>query len=52
MSREEEKSAPDRRRMLDEQLRRRNITSPRVLEAMARIPRERFVPLLGEQGLE
>lgn len=30
--------------MLDEQLVRRGITSRRVLEAMGRVPRERFVP--------
>jgi len=33
-----------RREMLSEQLRRRGITDRRVLEAMARVPRERFVP--------
>ncbi|MEK6233610.1 MAG: protein-L-isoaspartate(D-aspartate) O-methyltransferase [Planctomycetales bacterium] len=33
-----------RRKMVDEQLRRRNITDARVLTAMERIPRERFVP--------
>ena len=30
--------------MVAEQLRRRGIESPRVLEAMGRVPRERFVP--------
>jgi protein-L-isoaspartate(D-aspartate) O-methyltransferase len=33
-----------RRRMVDEQLRRRDITNPRVLEAMGRVPRHLFVP--------
>lgn len=33
-----------RRDMLDHQLRRRGIGDPRVLEAMARIPREEFLP--------
>lgn len=42
-------STPDesqsaRQRMIDEQLIVRGIRSPRVLEAMARVPRERFVP--------
>jgi protein-L-isoaspartate(D-aspartate) O-methyltransferase len=32
-----------KRRMLERQLRRRGISSPRVLEAMERVPRERFV---------
>jgi protein-L-isoaspartate(D-aspartate) O-methyltransferase len=40
--------APDwdaeRRRMVDEQLRARDITSPRVLAAMAKVPRHLFVP--------
>jgi len=35
-----------RARMVDEQLRARRITDSRVLEAMGRVPRERFVPLL------
>jgi len=34
----------DRRRMVDEQLRARDITSPRVLDAMLRVPRHLFVP--------
>ena len=34
----------ERRRMVDEQLRRRDITSERVLEAMGRVPRHLFVP--------
>ena len=33
-----------RRRMVDEQLRGRDITDPRVLEVMGRVARERFVP--------
>ncbi|MCH7838853.1 MAG: protein-L-isoaspartate(D-aspartate) O-methyltransferase [Planctomycetes bacterium] len=33
-----------RRNMVDEQIRRRRITDPRVLEAMLSVPRERFVP--------
>jgi len=35
----------ERKRMVDEQLRRRGITDERVLAAMAAIPREEFVPL-------
>jgi protein-L-isoaspartate(D-aspartate) O-methyltransferase len=34
----------ERRRMVDEQLRARDITSPRVLEAMRKVPRHLFVP--------
>ena len=34
----------DRRRMVDEQLRARDITSPRVLDAMLKVPRHLFVP--------
>lgn len=34
----------DRRRMVDQQLRARDIRSPRVLDAMLRVPRHRFVP--------
>lgn len=39
-----------RRRMVAEQLRRRDVTDPKVLEAMGRVPRQCFVPkeLLGE----
>jgi protein-L-isoaspartate(D-aspartate) O-methyltransferase len=37
-------SAAQRRRMVEEQLRRQGIDDPRVLEAMARVPREEFVP--------
>jgi protein-L-isoaspartate(D-aspartate) O-methyltransferase len=33
-----------RQLMVDSQLRRRGISDPRVLEAMLRVPRERFVP--------
>ena len=39
-----------RARMVDEQLRARRITDTRVLEAMGRVPRERFVPLLQRGG--
>src|SRR5688572_14592650 len=34
----------ERRRMVEEDLRRRGIRDPRVLEAMAQVPRHRFVP--------
>lgn len=34
-----------RARMVEQQLRARNITDERVLEAMARVPRHRFVPI-------
>src|SRR5688572_22515873 len=45
--------APDRvrerrRAMIEEQIRQRGVTNPRVLEAMGRVPRERFVP--GDQA--
>jgi len=43
----EARLARERERMVDEQLTRRGITDPRVLEAMRRIPRHRFV----EEGL-
>ncbi len=33
-----------RDRMVDVQIARRGVTDPRVLEAMRRVPRERFVP--------
>lgn len=36
--------AAERRRMIDEQLRSRDIEDARVLEAMALVPRHRFVP--------
>jgi protein-L-isoaspartate(D-aspartate) O-methyltransferase len=35
---------PARRRMVAEQIRGRDVRDPRVLEAMERVPRERFVP--------
>src|SRR5580765_4421754 len=35
---------PDRRQMVERQLRRRDIEDERVLEAMGRVPRELFVP--------
>src|SRR6478735_9387137 len=35
---------PDRQQMVERQLRRRDIEDERVLEAMARVPRELFVP--------
>jgi protein-L-isoaspartate(D-aspartate) O-methyltransferase len=38
-----ERSA-ERRRMVDEQLRARDIRDPRVLDAMLRVPRHQFVP--------
>ncbi len=41
--REEDYDEP-RRRMVEEQLRARDIEDPRVLEAMARVPRHLFVP--------
>jgi protein-L-isoaspartate(D-aspartate) O-methyltransferase len=34
----------ERRRMIDDQLRARDITSPRVLDAMRKVPRHLFVP--------
>jgi protein-L-isoaspartate(D-aspartate) O-methyltransferase len=37
--------AAKRRRMVEEQLRARGVADERVLEAMARVPRELFVPL-------
>jgi protein-L-isoaspartate(D-aspartate) O-methyltransferase len=39
-----EEAAQARARMVEHQLRRRGITDERVLEAMARVPREAFVP--------
>jgi protein-L-isoaspartate(D-aspartate) O-methyltransferase len=36
--------AEARRTMIDEQLRARGVIDPRVLDAMAKVPRERFVP--------
>jgi protein-L-isoaspartate(D-aspartate) O-methyltransferase len=38
-------SAADRRRMIETQIRKRGVSSPRVLEAMAAVPRHEFVPL-------
>jgi len=43
----EARLARERERMVDEQLKRRGITDARVLDAMRRIPRHRFV----EEGL-
>jgi protein-L-isoaspartate(D-aspartate) O-methyltransferase len=43
-STEEDRFAERRARMVERQLRRRGITDERVLEAMAEVPRERFVP--------
>ena len=37
--------AAERRRMIDTQIRKRGVSSPRVLEAMAAVPRHEFVPL-------
>jgi protein-L-isoaspartate(D-aspartate) O-methyltransferase len=37
-------AAAERRRMIDTQIRKRGISSPRVLEAMAAVPRHEFVP--------
>ena len=33
-----------RQRMVEEQIRRRGVRDPRVLAALARVPRHRFVP--------
>lgn len=38
-------SADERARMVERQLRRRGIDDERVLAAMARVPRELFVPV-------
>ena len=40
----DDRFAAVRREMVEEQLRGRDITDPRVLEAMGRVARERFVP--------
>ena len=40
----EERWAAERQRMVEQQLRARDIRSPAVLEAMARVPRHRFIP--------
>jgi protein-L-isoaspartate(D-aspartate) O-methyltransferase len=39
-----------RERMIDEQIRRRDVRDARVLAALARVPRERFVPEPSRQG--
>lgn len=36
--------AGERAKMVEDQIRRRGVTDPRVLDAMRRVPRERFVP--------
>jgi protein-L-isoaspartate(D-aspartate) O-methyltransferase len=41
---EAEEFSRERRRMVEEQLREREVTSPRVLEAMLAVPRHAFVP--------
>jgi protein-L-isoaspartate(D-aspartate) O-methyltransferase len=38
-------SAAERRRMVETQIRKRGVSSPRVLEAMASVPRHEFVPV-------
>ena len=38
-------SAAQRRTMIDTQIRKRGVSSPRVLEAMAAVPRHEFVPV-------
>ena len=40
----------DRRRMVEQQLRGRDIRDQRVLDAMARVPRHRFVPIDEQSG--
>jgi protein-L-isoaspartate(D-aspartate) O-methyltransferase len=40
----QDRFANERRRMVDLQLRARDVSDPRVLEAMARVPRHLFVP--------
>src|SRR5271154_680469 len=37
-------SAAERRAMIETQIRKRGVSSPRVLEAMAAVPRHEFVP--------
>ena len=44
MTASNEEQAERRRRMVDRDIRERGITDERVLEAMASVPRERFVP--------
>jgi protein-L-isoaspartate(D-aspartate) O-methyltransferase len=41
---DDERWAAERTRMVDDQLRARDIRSPAVLDAMRRVPRHRFVP--------
>jgi protein-L-isoaspartate(D-aspartate) O-methyltransferase len=41
---DDERWAAERARMVDEQLRARDIRAPEVLEAMRRVPRHLFVP--------
>src|SRR5579884_4571602 len=49
----EERFAAQRHRMVEEQLRNRGIRDPRVLEAMARVPRHEFVgPEYEDQAYE
>src|ERR1700688_3274576 len=38
-------SAAERRMMIETQIRKRGVSSPRVIEAMAAVPRHEFVPL-------
>ncbi|MCM8775423.1 MAG: hypothetical protein NC930_03620, partial [Candidatus Omnitrophica bacterium] len=42
---EEELWKMKRKRMVETQLAARGVRNPRVLEAMGKVPRERFVPL-------
>jgi protein-L-isoaspartate(D-aspartate) O-methyltransferase len=42
--RERSHVSPDRREMVEQQLRGRDVSDPRVLSAMERVPRELFVP--------
>lgn len=45
--------AARRERMIDEQIRRRGVRDPRVLDAMMRVPREQFLPeILRESAYE
>ena len=37
-------ASAERLKMVEEQIRRRGVTDPRVLDAMRRVPRDRFVP--------
>ena len=47
---EEDQYAEARRAMVEHQLRRRGITSERVLQAMERVPRHRFLPRPDDPG--